>query len=178
MQQTPALSDAIQQLAKIRLEDYQRDYIAAMMGAFAGVRNESFARRHGKTQAMQREAVTTTLAGNEASVITVDEVVRWTEWTKLLNEPVLGPEASFDDKRWPGCRIEVWCSKIDKRDPRNPNPKAGPVKRYEVRGESLGLIETFTDLTKAKALAKATHERLVKEAQREAFGGNPLFGRF
>ncbi|AGC36148.1 hypothetical protein B7L88_gp140 [Rhizobium phage RHEph10] len=144
------------------------------------------ARRHGKSLAMK--AITTNaVAGLNPTMITVDE------WTSVFNEPVsaseltsvlipefkaVGPEVTLDDPKWPGSRIEIWRKETEKRDPRHPNPKAGRIVRYEIRGEHAEGERELHSLDVARRRAQMLHERAIKRIQRQMQAANPMFGRF
>ncbi|MBX4911464.1 hypothetical protein HJA82_29560 [Rhizobium bangladeshense] len=134
-------------------------------------------RQAGKSQTLRNY---TGLTGATTSQIGTDElkVIGWNDLSFSQEIDVLGPEVVLDDPKWPGSRVEVWRKEIDKRDPRNPNPKAGRIVRYEVKGDMMGMAEEFSRLEDAEKRAKELHARAVRKAVAAARADNPNFGRF
>lgn len=69
--------------------------------------------------------------------------------------------STFEDLDHPECTVYASLEKIDRRDPRNPNPNAGAVRRFFVTHE--GRQEQVRNKTMAIARAEALHKRLVAE---------------
>jgi hypothetical protein len=147
-------------------------------------------RRHGKSAFMKMATTNSTIAGNEITSITFDEMadayaeaaISIDSLTKAFSwgEPGLGalePEVVIDDPRWPGSRVEVWRKETDKRDPRHPNPKAGRITRYEIKGD-IEMVETVDGYEFARQRAQHLHDDLVLKIKRQRQKENPLFGRF
>jgi hypothetical protein len=141
------------------------------------------ARRWGKSLA-SKMVTSNAIAGANPAMIIMDEFAD--EWKPLsVNElrpkpklEALGPEVVLDDPKWPGSRIEVWRKETDKRDPRNPNPKAGRIVSYEIRGEHAENERQLHTLDQARARAQMLHERAIKRVRRQMQTDNPMFGRF
>lgn len=132
------------------------------------------ARRFGKSRL--QEELMNQIRGTSAAWILADE------WNQVFTNPdaVAVPEAVFEDKAFPEATIKVFTDEIDRLDPRNPNPAAGPIKRWIVMcGERvIGDQRGYRTLQVAKMKAKTVHEQMVKALLQERQCDNPLFGRF
>lgn len=114
----------------------------------------------------------TTPAGNSFDFMIVDELAgvsyeRGGLWNgvipteKVGNRWLIGNDiiASFKDPNWPDCDTFVALEKLDKRDPRHPNPQAGTQRHWFVlHGEKRHQVKNRTT---AELHAKRLHERLV-----------------
>jgi hypothetical protein len=183
-------------LPQTPLQPYQIEMLRnvdTMMDRFKDSRLSMFSlggRRQGKSMAMKMPVTTSTIAGNEITSIIFDEMadaytnaaITIDSLTKAFSrgEPVLGalgPEVVLDDPKWPGSRVEIWRKETDKRDPRHPNPKAGRITRYEIKGD-IAMAETVDGYEFARQRAQHLHDDLVLEIKRQRQKENPLFGRF
>ncbi len=163
------------------LRDYQKVALGSiedMMDAYVSIRRQrNTVSRSATASAMTVDSVrhqladiieTVQLQGLNPSIMWVDEA----------GYSLPAPEVVFDDKNWPDARIEVWRKDIDKRDPRHPNPHAGRIIAYEIRGESMLQPEIHQGLHLAKMRARVLHEAAIKAAQAKMRAANPNFGRF
>jgi hypothetical protein len=107
----------------------------------------------------RRKAVTS-LQGEAATTIIIDE---WD--SPYLSTPDL-PVFTYRDDRWPAATVEVFARKLDKRDPRNPNPAAGSQEVFVVVAS--GRESAPSQLAMAKMRAEQTHLRLVAALSAEA----------
>jgi hypothetical protein len=181
-------------LPQTPLQPYQIEMLRSvdtMMDRFKDSRLSMFSlggRRQGKSMAMKMPVTTSAIAGNEITsvifdemadayaAITIDSLTKTFSW----GEPALGalgPEVVLDDPKWPGSRVEIWRKEIDKRDPRNPNTKAGRITRYEIKGD-IEMVETVDGYEFARKRAQHLHDDLILEIKRQRQKENPLFGRF
>ena len=69
----------------------------------------------------------------------------------------------FKDPDFPECTVYASIVRIGKRDPRNPNPAAGAVRRFYITRD--GYQEPVKNKTTAITKARIVHERLVAEAK-------------
>lgn len=67
----------------------------------------------------------------------------------------------FEDPDHPECTVYASLVKMDRRDPRNPNPKAGTSRSFYVSRN--GFKEQVRNKTTALAKAEIMHKRLVAE---------------
>ncbi|TDW20474.1 hypothetical protein EV128_125104 [Rhizobium azibense] len=164
------------------LTDYQKQMLASIQPMINAYRSRkgvlSSSQRRGKSA--YTNTVTSQARGKEITQIWVDEydyVVA--DELKSVLSPKVRPdlEEVIDDPKWPGSRIEIWRKETDRRDPRNPNPKAGRIIKYEIRGEFC-IREEIQGLMFAKQRAQHLHEIAVKKVQDMMRAANPLFGRF
>jgi hypothetical protein len=65
----------------------------------------------------------------------------------------------FSDPDWPAADVTVTLEKLDKKDPRHPNPEAGTIRRFYVNAS--GRRSNQKNKTAALNHGKRTHERLV-----------------
>ncbi|PZR92296.1 MAG: hypothetical protein DI537_14015 [Stutzerimonas stutzeri] len=108
-------------------------------------------------------AVTNQLSGKEAGTIVYDE---WASVRDLWLSVLIPPVAVYKDERFPAATVEVHARKIDKRNPRNPNPAAGSHEQFvAIVGGREGKP---THLAMAKMQAEQIHKRLVAALQDEA----------
>jgi hypothetical protein len=167
--------------------------VDTMMDRFKDSRLSMFSlggRRQGKSMAMKMPVTTSAIAGNEITSVIFDEMadayanaaITIDSFTSALTygEPfldALGPEVVIDDPKWPGSRVEIWRKETEKRDPRHPNPKAGRITRYEIKGDT-AMVETVDGYEFARQRAQHLHDDLVLKIKRQRQKENPLFGRF
>lgn len=171
--------------------------VQSMMDQYASLRSVSFGNRKGKSVSTQM--VTNAVAGVKSSSAILDEISQLTKamsslgrsmsisqvvidefngWVRPKSADPLGREIVIDDPKWPGSRVEIWRKEMDKRHPRNPNPRAGAIVRYELKGEMLGIAEEFSSLEAARERATELHRRTVEKAKHQMRAINPNFGRF
>lgn len=103
-----------------------------------------------------------TLRGADPGIIYVDTEMPFSDLfgsdLPIIDDTRL---ATFEDPEHPECTTFASLMKLDKRDPRNPNPQAGSVKRFFVSHK--GGREQVRNKTTALARAEAIHKRLVAE---------------
>jgi hypothetical protein len=125
-------------------------------------------------RAAREPAVTSTRGTDEPGIIILDEYDFPFDGLRSLlkpkefprHEPFIFPGdllAEFEDPEFPECTVYASIDRMDKRDPRNPNPAAGTVRRFYVTRD--GYQELVRNKTTAIAKAKTMHERLVAEAK-------------
>lgn len=73
--------------------------------------------------------------------------------------------ATFKNEEWPEATVTVTLEKLDKRDPRNPNPAAGSVRNFFVIHD--GTKTRHRNLTTATAQGERLHKSLVAKAVKE-----------
>ncbi|QIG69175.1 hypothetical protein EVB78_141 [Rhizobium phage RHph_N1_15] len=151
------------------LTSYQKDLLAMIDPMIAAYGKQRFAipgRRGGKTAAAEEIHH---IIGQTITRIWVDDIER---------AAALKPEVVLDDPKWPAARVEIWRKEIEKRDPRNPNPKAGRIVSFELRGKCVTGQREFSSLDAAQMQAKMLHNRAILRSLREMQAANPMFGRF
>ncbi|QIG75717.1 hypothetical protein EVC20_146 [Rhizobium phage RHph_Y2_17_1] len=151
------------------LTSYQKDLLAMIDPMIASYGRQKFAipgRRGGKSVAAEEIH---RIIGHTITRIWVDDIER---------ASALKPEVVLDDPKWPDSRVEVWRKEIEKSSPRNPNPKAGRIVSFELRGKCVTGRREFSSLDEARLQAQMLHDRDVIRSLREMQAANPMFGRF
>ncbi|SCW95425.1 hypothetical protein [Ancylobacter rudongensis] len=130
--------------------------------------------------------LTQSIAGIDTAFRSADSALRGMSAQLVLEDELAGyrprrsisPAASFSDPHLAGTKVELFLEEMGKRDPRHPNPKAGPIQivTLMVNGERRPAGQM--SMKRAVNLAKATHLRLVKDAKARLAANNPNYGRF
>jgi hypothetical protein len=109
---------------------------------------------------------------------------------KKLGRPI---ECKFEDERHPEATFSVVRDELNKKDPRHPNPHAGPIRRWLVEHQGQIIHKgTLNSLAGAKMLARTKHKTMVKQIREkieneaalrqleelETMSVNETFGRF
>lgn len=96
--------------------------------------------------------------------------VRHDALTGLIDEiaftagaPVIDPIKVFQDARFPEATVSIFDRSEDKRDPRNPNPQAGPRKFFVLERDGQPVPGRYSNLKKAERAARRLHDQIVGE---------------
>lgn len=89
-----------------------------------------------------------------------------------------GPEFSYKTDAFPDATVNIYAGEGAARDPRNPNPSAGPRKFFVIKVGERRVGGEYASLAIAKTFAQRMHKRLIDALVADRQEANPNFGRF